>query len=41
MDEEKKWYEHSDLKICKYWLQIQSCRKCLFENLCNLENNKK
>ncbi len=42
MKEEKiEWYEYADKRICKYWLQIESCRKCLFEALCNLENNKK
>lgn len=24
-------------RICKYGLQIESCRQCLFEALCNLE----
>lgn len=24
-------------RICEYWLQIESCRQCLFEALCNLE----
>lgn len=33
-------YEHQDKRICKYWLQIESCRKCLFEALCNYENQK-
>lgn len=40
MEEQIKWYEHADKRICKYWLQIESCRKCLFEVLCRLENQK-
>lgn len=24
-------------RICKHGLQIESCRQCLFEALCNLE----
>lgn len=27
-------------RICKYWIQRESCRQCLFENLCLLESNK-
>lgn len=32
--------EKSEKRICKYWLQIESCRKCLFEALCNYEDNR-
>ena len=28
------------LRICKYWLQIESCRQCLFEALCHLQESK-
>ena len=35
---EKEDYEHSDKRICKYWLQRESCRQCLFEALCHLED---
>lgn len=27
-------------RICKYWLQIESCRQCLFEALCHLQESK-
>lgn len=41
MDKEKvNEYEYKDLPICKYGLQ-RECRKCLFENLCRLEKDKK
>lgn len=33
-------YEYADKRICKYWLQIESCRQCLFEALCALEERK-
>jgi len=33
-----KWYEHSDKRICKYWIQREDCRKCLFDNLCTPED---
>ena len=39
--EKIEWYEYADKRICKYGLQRESCRQCLFETLCNLENNKK
>lgn len=39
--EKIEWYEYADKRICKYGLQRESCRQCLFEVLCNLENNKK
>ena len=28
-------------RICKYGLQIESCRQCLFDTLCRLEENNK
>ena len=37
---ETKEYEHSDKRICKYWLQIASCRQCLFDALCQFEHNQ-
>lgn len=37
---ETKEYEHSDKRICKYWLQIESCRQCLFDALCQYEARK-
>ena len=36
---EKNEYEHSNKRICQYWLQIESCRQCLFDALCNLKKN--
>lgn len=35
-----EWYEYKELRICKHNIQRESCRKCLFETLCNLENQK-
>ena len=37
MKETKEEYEYSDKRICKYGLQIENCRQCLFETLCHLE----
>ena len=34
------WYEHDDKRICKYWLQREICRDCLFECLCTPEDKK-
>jgi hypothetical protein len=36
-EETKDWYEYKHLRICRHWLQRESCRKCLFEVLCHLE----
>lgn len=36
-EETKDWYEFAHLRICEKWLQIESCRKCLFEVLCDYE----
>ena len=33
-----EWYEYANLRVCNMWLQQDSCRKCLFEVLCNLYN---
>jgi len=31
-------YEYSEKKWeCTYWLVMESCRRCLFENLCHYE----
>lgn len=35
---EPEWYEYDYLRVCNMWLQQDSCRKCLFEVLCNLYN---
>ena len=34
----KNEYEYKHLRICEKWLQIESCRKCLFELLCHYEH---
>lgn len=39
--ETKDEYEYKNKRICEKWIQIESCRKCLFEALCNYERNKK
>lgn len=33
---EKLDKEHKK-RICEYWLEIESCRRCIFETLCNLK----
>ena len=33
-------YEHKNLKICRRNIQRETCRQCLFEALCNYEDNK-
>lgn len=43
-EKEENEYEYKHIRICEKWLQIESCRKCLFEVLCHyekmvLENN--
>ena len=38
--EEVKGYEYSDKRICKHNIQRETCRECLFEVLCNLEDKK-
>lgn len=37
--ETKNEYEYKNLRICEKGLQIESCRKCLFEVLCNYQKN--
>lgn len=39
MKEKEDWYEYKNLRICEKWLQIEGCRRCLFEVLCNYEKN--
>lgn len=36
----KNEYEYKHLRICRHGLQRESCRKCLFEVLCHLEEQK-
>lgn len=38
-----KFYEYSDNREeCKYWIAaVESCRRCLFETLCRLEQSEK
>lgn len=38
--EEIKRKENRENWICRYWLQIESCRECLFDALCSLEDRK-
>ena len=33
--------ENKEKRICKYGLQIESCRQCLFDALCQFEDNQK
>jgi len=33
--------EQSKTRICKKWLVMESCSKCLFENLCGFEERCK
>lgn len=37
MKEKENWYEYKNLRICEKGLQIESCRKCLFEVLCHYQ----
>ena len=39
-EETKDWYEYKHLRICRHWIQRESCRKCLFEVLCHLEEQQ-
>lgn len=34
-------YEYSDKRICKHNIQRETCRECLFEVLCHLEEEWK
>ena len=40
MEEKKNEYEYAHLRICKHNIQRESCRNCLFEVLCHLEDQK-
>ena len=35
----EKRSERTENKVCRYWLQIESCRECLFDALCTYEDN--
>lgn len=35
-----EWYEYKHLRVCKHNIQRESCRKCLFENLCWFEERQ-
>ena len=35
---EKIEKEQKKKRICKEWLQIESCRECLFETLCKVKS---
>lgn len=35
-----KWYDHEDLRICKFWLQKERCSNCLFDAICSPEDKK-
>jgi len=37
----EKIEKQKETRICEKWIQIESCRKCLFEILCNYEKMKK
>jgi len=37
---ESKISETNEKRICKHWLQIESCRRCLFEALCHYQDNR-
>ena len=36
----EKRSERTENWICRYWLQIENCRSCLFDALCSLEDRK-
>ena len=38
--ETKNEYEYKHLRICRHGIQRESCRKCLFEVLCHLEEQQ-
>lgn len=38
--ETKDWYEYKHLRICRHGIQRESCRKCLFEVFCHLEEQQ-
>lgn len=39
-EEKEKGYEYENLRICKHNIQRETCRNCLFDVLCNLEEQK-
>ena len=42
MEKQKSYYEYWEKKgECTYWLTVESCRRCLFETLCRLDQNNK
>ena len=38
MEKYRYWIE--GWKECRYWLAIEQCSRCLFENLCLFEQNQ-
>ena len=36
----EKYEQSREHGHCQYWLVMESCRQCLFENLCRLEKIK-
>ena len=39
-EKNKDQYEHADLRICKHWIQRQSCYWCIGEAYCRIEDQK-
>lgn len=33
----KETVEEEKKRVCEKWIEIESCRKCLFETLCHYE----
>ena len=40
MKEKEKAYRYWKEWECRYWLAIETCSRCLFENLCLFEQNQ-
>ena len=40
MKEKEKNYRYWKEWECRYWLAIEKCSRCLFENLCLFEQNQ-
>lgn len=38
--ETKDEYEYKHLRVCRHGIQRESCRKCLFEVFCHLEEQQ-
>ena len=36
---EKEITQIDKKRVCKYWLEIESCRQCLFDALCQFQKN--